>query len=649
MSEAERKHQLAVILVADAVGYTRLMAANADSTLTALDAARQVFKQNIDANGGRVVDMAGDSVLAVFSTASGAAQAACAIQDQLAGMQAARDAPGKLRFRIGLNLGEVLEKADGSVYGDGVNIAARLESLADPGAVMVSASVYGALTDGLARPFASAGEHRVKHVGRPLIAYQRAAPDKATQARETAMDAATARQPAPAASAGSGQPVARRRRWRYVLLAPVLIAAAVFLVRTVYIERNVLVPVEQMPLALPDKPSVAVLPLVNDLGSDERAFLADGLTADLIADLAKVSGLFVIGPHSSFAYRNRDVTVADFARDLSVRYVVRGEVTTEDTGPSADVRLVDVVDGNLLWREDFDLSPANTVNATSAMARRIVNSLGVNLTRAEAGSHLVPGTLEPQAFEQGVFGRALFVRQTPQALARAVPHLERAIAADPAYAMPYAVLAALYWQSLRQGWHEALGLDRDALRSKVLTYRDLVLQRPTPRGLIVASDIHLWDGEHARAEALVAQATVLAPNNAQVKLKLAEILAFAGEYERALRNQREASRLDPYDRARQAYVAGVAQFGLGQYQLASESLSSALDLDPSAGRPAVFAAAANGFLDRRDQAADVLAPYLTSGWMKGDPNTIASQFPFRRAADAQRLADGLTRAGIAAR
>ena len=539
-----------------------------------------------------------------------------------------------LRFRIGLHLGEVIEKSDGTVYGDGVNIAARLESLAQPGGVMVSASVYGALSDATARHFEFAGEHRVKNVGRPLIAYQRndidvaqddAAADNELRQSSVKVQAGTARSP-------------RKRRLLSAILALGVIVGAVLLARFAWIERNVLVPVEQMPLALPEKPSVAVLPLQNSLGSE-----------DLIADLAKVSGLFVIGPRSSFAHRDRESSTAEFARDLSVRYVLRGEVSNDDSVVNANIRLVDVVSGDLLWRENFNVSPDSMVSVTSKIARRIVNSLDVTLTRAESGTYLVPATAVPQAFEQAMYGRALFVQQSPEAFAKAIVHLERAVAADAQYAIPYGVLATIYWQSLRRGWQQKLGLDRETLRERALKYRDLSLRHPTPMGLIVASDIELWAGRHADAEALIGQATLLAPNNAQVKLKLAEILALAGEHERALRHQAEAARLDPYDRARQAYVRGIAQFGLERHQLASESLSQALDLNPSAGRPAVFAAAAFGFLGRADEAEDALAPYLTRSWTQGGPASMARGFPFRQEQDRQRLASGLSQAGITAR
>jgi class 3 adenylate cyclase/TolB-like protein/cytochrome c-type biogenesis protein CcmH/NrfG len=652
MTELNRSHRLATILAADVVGYTRLIAADASATLTDLDAARSVFHEQVSRNGGRVVDTSGDSMLAVFATASGAVAAAIALRDDLHSKDRLAAQVRPMTFRIGLHLGEVIEKADGSVYGDGVNIAARLESLAEPGGVMMSATLYGALSDAMLGRFEFCGEHQLKNVDRLIQTYRfiqdsdlradsRTDLETPNKAKNANVDGSV--------SAAQTSPRRARRGWR-LLLGPIIgvivITGVAAVIRHFWIERNVRVPIEAMPLALPDKPSIAVRPIEDDLDTDNAKYFADGLTADLIADLARISGLFVIGPRSSFAFRDRDSTIGEFAQELSVRYVLRGTVSGESDGVELSMRLVDVVDGSLKWQEDYDVSFAKSVDATTQIARDVATALNVNLTRAELGTKLKPATVVPQALHESMRGRSLFVGQTPQTFLKAIPHLERSVELDPGFSDSYAVLAAIYWFSLKRGWEQQLDMSSAELKALAQKNRDLALKEPTSRGLLIAAEMALHTREFEQAEALIGRATVLAPSNAQVRFKFAEILAFSGEHERAMRQQREASRLDPFDRSRQLYVRGIAQFGLEQYQLASEALAQALDLTPTAGRPAVFLAAALGHLERPGEAADALAPYLDQPWALGSVQKVANRFPFRLAGDRERLTDGLRRSGV---
>jgi len=261
MTDSDLRHKLAAILAADAAEYSRLMAGDDRATVAELDAARSVFRSQIEKRQGRVVDMAGDSVLAVFSTAAGAVSAALAIQAQVSQSTDAQPERRRMRFRIGVHLGDVIEKSDGTVYGDGVNIAARLQALAEPGGVMVSDAIYNAVRGRIDVAWVDAGEHSVKNIGYPVHGYR-------------AETSAAPRLPATSA---------RKPRGR---------------------------------------PSIAVLPF-KVLSEDPRlGFLADGLAEDVIALLARVAGFELISQSSSFAFRNREASVATIARDLGVRYVV---------------------------------------------------------------------------------------------------------------------------------------------------------------------------------------------------------------------------------------------------------------------------------------------------------------------------------------
>jgi adenylate cyclase len=270
LNGAEVTQRLVAILVADAAGYSRLMSADEHSTVAALDAARAIFRHQIESGRGRVVDMAGDSVFAVFETASGAVTAAMQIQRQLEILCSQAPEERRLRFRLGVHLGEVIQKSDGSVYGDGVNIAARLQGLAVPGGITVSESVRTAVRGKVDAKFEDQGVQQVKNISEPVHAYRIATGDGATN-----------------------------------------------VVAGVAGEKH---------LSLPDKPSVAVLPFDNMSGDPEQAYFADGIAEDLITALSRVSWLFVIARNSSFAFRGEKVDVRTIGSRLGVRYLVEGSV-----------------------------------------------------------------------------------------------------------------------------------------------------------------------------------------------------------------------------------------------------------------------------------------------------------------------------------
>ena len=262
MSDSALSHRLAAILAADAAGYSRLMSLDDKATVTALDAARAVFRTQIEAQLGRVIDMAGDSVLAVFGTAAGAVTAALAVQTRINALANAEPEDRRMRFRIGIHLGDVIEKADGTVYGDGVNIAARLEGLAEPGGVTVSDSIRSAVKGKVGASFEDQGEQAVKNIADPVRAWRL--------------------RPAAAVNGPNGA------------AAPSAAVSAVATASTATIE-----------LALPDKPSIAVLPFTNMSGDPEQEYFTDGITEDIITELSRFHSLFVIARNSSFSYKGQ--------------------------------------------------------------------------------------------------------------------------------------------------------------------------------------------------------------------------------------------------------------------------------------------------------------------------------------------------------
>ena len=295
------QHRLAAILAADSAGYSRLMAVDDKATVAALDAARAVFREQVEAQQGRVIDMAGDSVLAVFGTVAGAVTAALAIQAQVNAVADAEAIDRRMRFRIGVHLGDVIEKADGTVYGDGVNIAARLQGLAEPGGITVSESIRSAVKGKVGASFEDHGEQAVKNIADPVRAWR--------------------------LRTGAVEPVAT------VPAAPSITA---------------------IDLSLPDKPSIAVLPFVNMSGDPEQEYFTDGITEDIITELSRFHSLFVIARNSSFSYKGQSPDIRRVGKELGVRYVLEGSIRKSAQRIRVTGQLIDALTGNHLWAEKYD-------------------------------------------------------------------------------------------------------------------------------------------------------------------------------------------------------------------------------------------------------------------------------------------------------
>jgi adenylate cyclase len=265
VSGTDLRQRLVAILAADAAGYSRLMAIDERTTIEALDAARGVFRGQIESNQGRVIDTAGDSVLAVFETATGAVTAALEVQAELSALVAHAPEDRRMQFRIGVHLGDVIEKPDGTVYGDGVNIAARLQGLAEAGGVMVSESIRTAVRGKVGAGFEDQGEQQIKNIQHQVRAYRLSMPGQGIPAQAVAL-------------------------------------------RSVASEFNV---------ALPDKPSIAVLPFTNMSSDAQQEYFIDGITEDIITELSRFRSLFVIARNSTFTYKGQAVDVRTVARNLA--------------------------------------------------------------------------------------------------------------------------------------------------------------------------------------------------------------------------------------------------------------------------------------------------------------------------------------------
>ena len=604
MSGSELKQRLAAILAADVAGYSRLMAADDRATVAALDAGRAVFRAHIDANQGRVIDMAGDSVLAVFDTATGAVTAGLAVQQELAALIADTPADRQMRFRIGVHLGDVIEKADGTIYGDGVNIAARLEGLAEPGGISVSESIHVAVRGKVAADFADQGEQTVKNIPHPVRAYAVSSTGGAS--------APAAPGAPPAAPEGASPP-------------------------------------------LPDRPSLAVLPFTNMSGDPEQDYFADGMVEDIITTLARMGSFFVIARNSSFVYKGKAVDIKQVGQDLGVRYVLEGSVRKSGNRVRITGQLIEAENGRHVWADRFDGMLEDVFDLQDRITESIVSAIQPSMLRAEIERARVKRTSNLQAYD-------LLLRALPGILPdstragqdEARGFIRRAIEMDPHYAMAKAAAAFECVRRLMDGYGDA-----DDVKAG-LRYADAALAErdddPTTlsyAGLALGSlgyralGFRVLGFRYDDARRVIDRALSLSPNLLSVQMCAGMVKLFVGEGDAAIDHFERAMRISPRDPGISAFVAGAGagHSMSGRYEEALAAGQRAVQESPNfaSGHRLMVTALANlGRLDEARLAAQRLlevAPEFTV-------SRYLSVAPYQDAAFRKKSADIYLAAGL---
>src|SRR5713101_8283615 len=426
----ERK--LAAILSTDVQGYSRLMGEDEVATIRTLTAYRELMTSLIQQYRGRVVDSPGDNLLAEFISVVEAVQCAVAIQRELKARNAQLPPHRRMEFRIGINLGDVIVEGE-RIYGDGVNIAARLEGLAEAGGLCISGTVYDQVKTKLSLDYEELGAQAVKNIAEPVRVYR--------VHLEPRTAAPAVRQP-------------RRlmaRYWRKVALAAlglVLILGGGVTVWQLSFRppspAGVLPSERAAALPLPEKPSIAVLPFVNMSGDPEQEYFSDGMTEDLITDLSKLSGLFVIARNSVFTYKGKAVKPEQVSRELGVRYVLEGSVRKAGDRVRITAQLVDATTSYHLWADRYDRDLKDIFAVQEEISRKIVAALAVQLT---AGEHARLGrqyTDNLEAYDYLLRGSESLGRYTKETNVQARQMFEQAIALDPTFALAYALLSVTY-------------------------------------------------------------------------------------------------------------------------------------------------------------------------------------------------------------
>jgi adenylate cyclase len=557
MADPEGTRRLEAILAADVAGYSRLMQHDDEATVATLEAYRAVFREKIQAHRGRVVDMAGDSVLAVFDSATEAVRTAFEIQAVLAKRNEALPLARRMRFRIGVNLGEVIERPDGTVYGDGVNVAARLQSIGEAGGVTVSGTVFDQVKNRLQLGFDFIGEQEVKNIAELVRAYRVVA---------------------------EGTPVSvsdRPKRKRAIWKRRVIGAAAAAVVLTtgfgIYSHRHV-APGSTPALRLPDKPSIAVLPFQNMSGNPAEDWYADGLTETLITDLSKLSPLFVIAPNSSFTYKGKVLDARKVGHELGVRYLLEGSVQRTADRVRINAQLIEAETGRDLWAQRYDRSSADIFAIQDDITDKIVTELCVPLSCWEQLRGWRRSTRSREAYELWLQALTLQTKETREAYAESKELDEKALEIDPKFPLP---MVTIGWADIAEGDN---GWSDDATKSYreavALGRKAIALDDSVGEAHAMVANALLTLEQHREAVAEVDKALAVSPNDAHVIAYSAWALATSGPADEAVALMQRAMRLDPFPPPWYYGASGDSLLFAGRFQDAIPEHHKCVELAP---------------------------------------------------------------------
>jgi adenylate cyclase len=630
MEQRDVQRKLAAILHADVAGYSRLMGEDEESTVRLLQEYRAVASEQIRNHRGRVLDMSGDSVLAEFSSAGEALQCAVELQDELRRRNTRLPEERRVHFRVGINLGDVI--VDGTaIYGDGVNIAARLESLAEPGGICISGTVYDSVGKRLPLDFEFLGERSVKNIASPVRTY-----------RVRAGGAGADRVTRPPRARGS------RRRYAFMLLGVTAIVAVALAMVFSSLERS---PAEApgvdttMPQSMQtERPVIAVLPFDN-LGDDpEQEYFADGITDDIITNLTKIAGLVVISRDSTFNYKGAPVDPRELGQALGTDYILEGSVRRSDRQLRINVQLIDAGTGGNLWAERYDAPLDDIFALQDEIATKVSALLAVKLTQYERETLGSGQTSNLEAYDHFLHGRSrFFLYAGREENDKARGFYQKALEIDPEYARADAMLAWSYWFDFVNGWSEdpRRTLDRALSLANEATSLDDAL----PVAHFVRGLIHREKGEYDQALTEAKRAIAIDPSYANAFVLLATVYYYTGDAEKGLEQMEKAIRLNPHHPHNYPFHLGQAYFVLHRYDEAIAAFRRGLAQHPNSERLRIWLAAAYaqaGKIGEAEWQAEQLLiddPEFTVG-------RIERVFPFSDPKDLEHFLDGLRKAGL---
>jgi adenylate cyclase len=626
MSDKGLNRKLAAILSADAVGYSRLMSDNESGTIKTITVYRELMATLIQMHRGKVVDSPGDSILAQFASVVDAVQCAVDIQKELKIKNEELSENRRMEFRIGINLGDVVQEAE-RIYGDGVNIAARLESLAEAGGICISRNVYEQIENKLTLGYEYLGEQSVKNIPKPIRAYN------------IIMDPQAA-----------GKVIGEKRirskplQWAAVATGVVIVGFAAVAIWNFYFRftpsREKISTISKPVIPLTDRASIAVLPFKNLSGDPEQEYFSDGITNDIITDLSKFRELLVIASNTLFTYKGKAVKVKDVGQELGVRYVLEGSVQKLSNKLRINSQLIDAATESHLWAERFDRDLNDIFAVQNEIVQTIVATLAIKVDVAERARAMRKDTDNLEAYDYVLRGKEFILRGTRSANIKAKEMFKKAIEQDSRYAAAYAGLGWSYYFGAINGWTE---FPQQAIE-KALGFGQKALSMGEPdaftHALIGSGYLRL--GKYDLAIGELQRAIELNPNDALSHLILGTVMLYTGRTEEAIQLKQTGLRFDPYS-GYHIWHLGLAYYLKGKYEDAIRTLEQGLGRNPNNAWIHIGLAAAYAQLSRSEEAkrsaemAMKLHPFFE----------VKSSFTlFRKPADRKKILEGLRKAGL---
>ena len=619
----ERK--LAAILYADVAGYSRLTGEDEEGTHRLLSSYLDAITALIDRHNGKVLHFAGDAVLAEFASVVNALTCAVNIQREIKDRNRDLHDNRKVQFRIGINLGDVIVDRN-EIYGDGVNVAARLESLAEPGGICISEAVRTAVGNKLPLNYEFLGEQSVKNIAEPVRAYRvQLKPDAVLPTPTTPSKTKRA-----------------RRRLVMVSAAVVALLGGVTVIAWLAPWQPTTEPAsgERAALPLPDKPSIAVLPFTNLSDDPKQEYFSDGITNDIITDLSKFRSLFVIASKSVFVYKGKPVKVQDVSRELGVRYVLEGSVQRASEKVRVNAQLIDATTGHHLWAERYDRDLKDLFALQDEIVQTIVTALAVKVDAVERKRAMRKDTDNLEAYDYVLRGWEYLARTTRSTNMEARQMFQRAIELDPRYASAYVGLGWTYRKAMGHGWTEFPG--QALQQAHDLAQKALSLEESASAYRLLGY-VYLPRRQYDLARRALERAIELNPNDWDSLSILGSVMLYTGRPDEAIQTYETTLRFNPAMEVDRLFELGLAYYLEMRYDDAIRTLEQGVGRNPDHVFLYIALAAAYAQADRPEDAARAAATVR-----RLHPFFEVASFGtrFRNPADRASIAQGLRKAEL---
>lgn len=626
MADQGFKRKLTAILSADVAGYSRLMGDDEEATVRTLTSYRTVFSNFVKKFSGRIIDSPGDNILADFTSVVDAVNCAVEIQHELSNRNMELPDNRKMQFRIGVNLGDVIDEGD-RIYGDGVNIAARLESISDVNGICISQSAFDQLKNKLAFGYEYLGEHAVKNINEPVKAYRvLTAPE--FEGKLIGLDKKT-----------------KNKGWIYIAAALVVIILVGSGTWLFHMRRPTVEPasIEKMAFPLPDKPSIAVLPFTNMSDDKDQEYFADGITEDIITDLSKISGLFVVARNSTLVYKGKALKIRDIAEALGVHCILEGSVRRSGDRIRVNVQLIDALKGYHLWAERYDRKGNDLFTIQDSVVQKVVSELAVTLKVTEQERLYRRHTENLEAYETFLRGRRA-LDATEEDIMQAKKLFERVIELDPDFAGGYAGLSVVHGRLVRHGF--SASPKEDIERALKLAQRAVATDDTFGWSYLALASAYLNIRKHDKAVAAMEEAIRIQPGSADAYLFRGFYLHWAGRSDEAVDSIKKSMRLNPGSTGPAPFILGMSYFTSGRYEDAISTINKRYAVIAHKGHLVLcFLAASYAAIDQDEKANEVMKVFLEK-----HPTLTLSSYPhvklYKRLEDRNRFANFLRKAGM---